>query len=191
MGSDELERFKASANKIAGEMQSTLTDNEVAFLKMLYKEEGKEAFANAISAVEGTVKEGEVPANGDFGMSQKEIKLRQILDKIINKGSLGSLAGVLPAAMSGHPGLALGLGVAAMVGAFSKDAAWWKSGGHNYGAQSKYGVKESKKGFSIATALDKMDSVIGEDTSDKVNDILNSLTESEREALLNTLKKKV
>jgi hypothetical protein len=124
-------------------------------------------------------------------MSQKEIKLRQILDKIINKGSLGSLAGVLPAAMSGHPGLALGLGVAAMVGAFSKDAAWWKSGGHNYGAQSKYGVKESKKGFSIATALDKMDSVIGEDTSDKVNDILNSLTESEREALLNTLKKKV
>ena len=52
-------------------------------------------------------------------------------------------------------------------------------------------IKESKKGFSIATALDKMDSVIGEDTSDKVNDILNSLTESEREALLNTLKKKV
>ena len=53
------------------------------------------------------------------------------------------------------------------------------------------GITESKKGFSIATALDKMDSVIGEDTSDKVNDILNSLTESEREALLNTLKKKV
>lgn len=51
-------------------------------------------------------------------------------------------------------------------------------------------VKESKKGFSIATALDKMDSIIGEDASDKVNEILNSLTESEKEALLNTLKKK-
>ena len=36
----------------------------------------------------------------------------------------------------------------------------------------------------------KMDSIIGEDTSDKVSDILNSLTESEKEALLNTLKKK-
>lgn len=51
-------------------------------------------------------------------------------------------------------------------------------------------MKESKKGFSIANALDKMDSVIGEDASDKVNEILNSLTESEKEALLNTLKKK-
>jgi hypothetical protein len=52
-------------------------------------------------------------------------------------------------------------------------------------------VYESKKGFSIATALEKMDSIIGEDVTDKVNDLLNSLTESEKTALLNTLKKKV
>ena len=51
-------------------------------------------------------------------------------------------------------------------------------------------IKESKKGFSIENAMAKMDSIIGEDTSDKVSDILNSLTESEKEALLNTLKKK-
>ena len=52
-------------------------------------------------------------------------------------------------------------------------------------------LKESKKGFSIETALEKMDSIIGEDTDDKVSEILNSLTESEKEALLSTLKKKV
>lgn len=51
-------------------------------------------------------------------------------------------------------------------------------------------MKESRKGFSIETALEKMDSIIGEDVTDKVNDLLNSLTESEKEALLNTLKKK-
>lgn len=52
-------------------------------------------------------------------------------------------------------------------------------------------VTESKKGFSIETALEKMDSIIGEDVTDKVNNLLNSLTESEKEALLSTLKKKV
>lgn len=51
-------------------------------------------------------------------------------------------------------------------------------------------VAESKKGFSIERAMEKMDSIIGEDVTDKVNDLLNSLTESEKEALLNTLKKK-
>ena len=51
-------------------------------------------------------------------------------------------------------------------------------------------VTESKKGFSIERAMAKMDSIIGEDVTDKVNDLLNSLTESEKKALLNTLKKK-
>jgi hypothetical protein len=51
-------------------------------------------------------------------------------------------------------------------------------------------VAESKKGFSIERAMEKMDSIIGEDVTDKVNDLLNSLTESEKESLLNTLKKK-
>ena len=51
-------------------------------------------------------------------------------------------------------------------------------------------IKESKKGFSIERALEKMDSIIGEDVTDKLSDILGSLTESEKEVLLNTLKKK-
>ena len=56
--------------------------------------------------------------------------------------------------------------------------------------KKQHDIKESKKGFSISTAMDKMDSIIGEDITDKVNDILNSLTESEKVTLLNTLKKK-
>jgi hypothetical protein len=43
--------------------------------------------------------------------------------------------------------------------------------------------------FSIAKAIDLMEGII--DESDKVSDILNSLTESEKKILLNTLKKKV
>jgi Mg/Co/Ni transporter MgtE len=61
----------------------------------------------------------------------------------------------------------------------------------HYSAQNKYDLKESRKGFSIETALEKMDSIIEEVTTDKVTEILNSLTESEKEALLSTLKKKV
>jgi hypothetical protein len=52
-------------------------------------------------------------------------------------------------------------------------------------------VNESRKGFSIESALENMDSIIGEETNDKVTEILNSLTESEKESLLDTLKKKV
>lgn len=59
------------------------------------------------------------------------------------------------------------------------------------GVKAKNKLKESKKGFSIESALTKMDSIIGEETTDKVTEILNSLTESEKSALLNTLKKKV
>lgn len=56
--------------------------------------------------------------------------------------------------------------------------------------KKQHNLKESKRGFSIESALEKMDSIIGEDVTDKVSDLLNSLTESEKEALLNTLKKK-
>jgi hypothetical protein len=95
------------------------------------------------NALNQSVNEGlpEPPAEGDYGMSQSELKLRQILDKVIMRGALSSLAGIIPAAMMGHPGLAVGLGIAALAGTALKDAAWWKKNGHHYGAQGKYGVK--------------------------------------------------
>jgi hypothetical protein len=65
--------------------------------------------------------------------------------------------------------------------------------GYNIPLNMVMRINENKtiKKFSIATALEKMDSIIGEDVTDKVNDLLNSLTESEKTTLLNTLKKKV
>lgn len=49
------------------------------------------------------------------------------------------------------------------------------------------GIKENK--FSISKAIDVMENIVEE--NDKISSILDSLTESEKEALLNTLKKKV
>ena len=61
-----------------------------------------------------------------------------------------------------------------------------------YGDQvTENAVNESRKGFSIETALEKMDSIIEEDVADKVTEILASLSESEQKALFNSLKKKV
>ena len=126
---------------VADKIQDVLSSDEVNVLVQAYQKGGKEMVANALSQ---SVNEGlpEPPAEGDYGMSQGELKLRQILDKLIMRGALGSLAGIIPAAMMGHPALAVGLGIAALAGTALKDAAWWKNNGHHYGAQDKYGVKE-------------------------------------------------
>jgi len=222
-----------AAEKIADKIEDVLSPEEIQFLSQAYISGGKEMIANAIDANLNEGSTPEVPEGGDFGMGQNEIKLRQILDKIIKKGALASLAGILPAAMLGEPGLAVGLGVAALAGTAFKDAAWWSKRGHHYGAQNKYGLKETEdknnpwaicysslgikskpepgdsnydkfercvmdvkkqKGikenkFSISKAIDIMEDIV--DENDKITEILNSLTESEKEALINTLKKKV
>lgn len=94
------------------------------------------------------------PAEGEFGMSAKEIKLRQIIDKIVTKGSVISILGAIGFGAAASP-IAIGLGIAATVGFMFKDAAWWKrkatnaddfniSGEeypHHRAAQSKYGMQ--------------------------------------------------
>jgi hypothetical protein len=190
----EGEGAAQAADKVADKIEDVLSPEEVEFLKNAYVSGGKEMVSKVIDAeLNEGIYEGapEPPAQGEFGMSQNEIKLRQIIDKFIKRGGLASLAGVIPAAMAGAPGLAIGLGIAALASSALKDAAWWAKKGHHYSAQNKYDLKESRKGFSIETALEKMDSIIEEVTTDKVTEILNSLTESEKEALLSTLKKKV
>jgi len=144
-----------AAEKVADKIEDVLSDDEINFLKQTYqKSGGKEMIAKAMSTVlKEDINEAlpEPPAGGEFGMSQSEIKLRQIIDKIIKRGSLASMASVLPAAMAGSPWLAIGLGIAALTGMTLKDAAWWKKGGsdrnqtgHNYAAQAKYGLKETE-----------------------------------------------
>jgi hypothetical protein len=137
---NDTQSIESGAEKVADKIEDVLSTDELNFLKQAYVKGGKEMIANALSK---SINEGlpEPPAEGEFGMSQNEIKLRQILDKLIMRGALGSLAGIIPAAMMGHPSLAIGLGIAALTGSFFKDAAWWKKNSHHYGAQNKYGVK--------------------------------------------------
>ena len=63
--------------------------------------------------------------------------------------------------------------------------------GYNIPLNMVMRINENKKSnkFSISKAIDVMEDIVEE--NDKVTEILNSLTESEKEALLNTLKKKV
>jgi hypothetical protein len=133
---------------VANELQKILSPEEIQFLTSAYTKGGKEVVAKAIDDITGEINEDtntEPPAEGEFGMSAGEIKLRQIIDKFIMRGTLGSLAGIIPAAMMANPGLALGLGIAAIAGFLFKDAAWWKRGDeeypHHHNAQSKYGAK--------------------------------------------------
>ena len=140
---NESEETEA-AKEIADEIKDVLSPEEIEFLKQTYSKGGKEVVAKAI---EKTVKEGlseaEPPSQGEFGMSQNEIKLRQIIDKIIKGGALAAAAGIIPAAIAASPAVAIGLGIAALTGVIAKDAAWWKKGSHQYKAQDKYGVKET------------------------------------------------
>jgi len=139
---------KMAAEEIADNIESVLSDEELMFLNQAYKSEGgKEMIAQTIdSAINESVNEElEPPAEGEFGMSQNEIKLRQIIDKIIKKGAILALPAALAAGIAGAPAVGLGLGIASALGFMAKDAAWWKAGGryadHHHAAQDKYGVK--------------------------------------------------
>jgi hypothetical protein len=63
--------------------------------------------------------------------------------------------------------------------------------GYNIPLNMVMRINENKRNnkFSISKAIDLMEDIV--DETDRVSDILNSLTESEKKALLNTLKKKV
>jgi hypothetical protein len=189
---ESVQAVKQAADEVADGIKDVLSPDEIEFLKGTYLNKGgKEMVANAISSElnESIYENTPVPpSEGEFGMSQDEIKLRQIIDKLIKPGAVTSFFATIPAMMSGHPWLALGLGIASLAGVTLKDYAWWsREEGHNYKAQDKYGIKEHK--FSISKAIDLMEDIV--DENDRVTEILNSLTESEKEALLSTLKKKV
>jgi hypothetical protein len=120
-----------AGEEAAKELKAALTAAEIKVLVDFYKKEGKEAVAKQLANVDLE----------EDTMSPEEIKVRRILDKIITYGSVASMAALLPAAMAGAPFVALGLGIAALVGSTLKDAAWWSTNGHHYEEQDKYGIK--------------------------------------------------
>jgi hypothetical protein len=117
---------------VAQKMEDILSPDEIAFLKNVVQQPGGEEIIQ--QAADEEVSERE--------MGDTELKVRKIIDRLIHYGLLTSLVGILPAAMAGHPGLAISLGMSALIGSVSKDAAWWSRTGHHYDAQKKHGLKE-------------------------------------------------
>lgn len=141
---NENEDLVSTANEVQNQLEEVLSTEEINFLSQVYKEnDGKEIIAKGIEDVSNKKNNEamEIPTGGDGGLSAKEIKLRQILDKVIKYGSLAATLAIVPAAMAGAPFVALGLGIAGLVGCTRKDAAWWKNSRHHYNLQNKYGLK--------------------------------------------------
>lgn len=110
-------------------LKDILKPSEIEFLKNEYEMLGKEGLADEVVDVIEKDEEGELTEE----MSEREYKLRNIINKIIKKGTAIAGLGIVPAAMFASGGLALGLGIASLAGVLLKDAAFWNSKGEiNY-----------------------------------------------------------
>jgi hypothetical protein len=136
------------------ELKNTISPSDIKFLNDLMRREGKDELEdmliNTLSQIEGDNEDDfeEVNMLEDFekkyGMSEKEMKLRGILDKIVQNTSLIAALGIVPAAMFISGGAALAAGIISMLGVTLKDSAFFKRGGydkyqsgHNYKASDK------------------------------------------------------
>jgi hypothetical protein len=136
------------------ELKNTISPSDIKFLNDLMRREGKDELEdmliNTLSQIEGDTEDDfeEVNMLEDFekkyGMSEKEMKLRGILDKIVQNTSLIAALGIVPAAMFISGGAALAAGIISMLGVTLKDSAFFKRGGydkyqsgHNYKASDK------------------------------------------------------
>ncbi len=137
------------------ELDDTLTHSELRFLGNLAEYKGEDELKNMIMNVLSTMENEtentdneyeEVNENSEneFGMSNEELKLRGILDKIVQNTTLLSALGIIPAMMFVGGGAALALGIVALAGVTLKDSAFFKrkgydkfGTGHHYGASDK------------------------------------------------------
>ncbi len=126
----EHERAKALedwAYQVSDKMKQVLSQEEIDTLSDFYKQEGKEKLAEIISQV---VENN--PQLTESKSSDKSFGVRKIIDKIIRSTSILSRPLAVVALLASSYPLAIGLGIAALVGHLAKDAAWWKKGGTDY-----------------------------------------------------------
>ena len=145
---------KMDLEKAKEELKNTISPSDIKFLNDLMRREGKDELEdmliNTLSQIEGDNEDDfeEVNMLEDFekkyGMSEKEMKLRGILDKIVQNTSLIAALGIVPAAMFIGGGTALVAGIISMLGVTLKDSAFFKrsgydkyQSGHNYKASDK------------------------------------------------------
>ena len=132
------------------ELKDTISSSEMRFLSNLMKrDELEDMLMDMIPQMEDDdYEELDEMMYEDFekeyGMSETEMKLRGILDKIVQNTTLISALGIVPAAMFIGGGTALIAGIISMLGVTLKDSAFFKRGGydkyqsgHNYKASDK------------------------------------------------------
>jgi hypothetical protein len=141
------------------ELRHTISPSEMRFLRDLMKYEGQDELKDMLMDVLSQMEDDEVTVDADYeevdemmyegfenenGMGDDEMKLRGILDKIIQNTTLMSALGVVPAMMFVGGGAALALGIVAVLGTTLKDSAFFKrkgydkfQSGHHYGASDK------------------------------------------------------
>lgn len=138
----EEKNTRGLAKEVADDIKKSLSPDELKLLINFYKEEGREEVEDVIEKSTEKLEEQDIPDGGEFGMSKKEIKVRQIIDKLIAGGNVAALTGVIGGLAGSAPVVALGSGIALLAGFLAKDAAWWSKQGHQYDAKEKYGLKE-------------------------------------------------
>lgn len=121
-----------SSEDVEMALNQILTNNEIEFLKNHFESEGKQGFKMDVTNAVKDVK-GERELHEEDEMSDDEYKLRNIVNKIIKKGTALAGLGIIPAAMFSGGSAALALGITSLVGLLLKDSAFWrKDGGIHY-----------------------------------------------------------
>lgn len=119
------------------ELKDTISSSEMRFLSNLMKrDELEDMLMDMIPQMEDDdYEELDEMMYEDFekeyGMSETEMKLRGILDKIVQNTTLISALGIVPAAMFIGGGTALIAGIISMLGVTLKDSAFFKKGGYD------------------------------------------------------------
>lgn len=124
----EADLGQMDMEQAAEEVESVLSNDELQFLADLMSQEGKESLENKIeNAIESKseMNEGE-DFESEYGMSEDEFKIRDIVDKIIEKTSVLGMLGIVPAAMLSGGAAAVAAGVVGILGYILKDAAWYR-----------------------------------------------------------------
>jgi len=151
---EDEEQFMADSQEMEGEsdftkmdletakeeLKNTISHSEMKFLSDLMKHEGKDELEDMLIDVVSQMKDSNYSEVDEmmyedfekqYGMSETEMKLRGILDKIVQNTSLISGLGIVPAAMFIGGGAALIAGIISLLGVTLKDSAFFKKGGYD------------------------------------------------------------
>lgn len=122
------------------ELKNTISHSEMKFLSDLMKHEGKNELEDMLMDVVSQMEDDDYKEldemmyedfEKEYGMSETEMKLRGILDKIVQNTTLIAALGIVPAAMFIGGGTALVAGIISMLGVTLKDSAFFKKGGYD------------------------------------------------------------